>query len=203
MRNVFKAQITTVLKQTVSLFEWRVVAPTIFACAFAYLAHFCPHIGIEELPCHAVGKEHIITTVAVKVSDLHGPGPIGGRKPCHLCDLQETRGARVDIDRVAHVLPGRGNLKKPAFSIHVSHIDLLLVMRRRSHVRGDQIELPVTVEVPGVASHGEPRCVRHGIGNHISEDPVLVITIEVIRPKEIVRDVEIYPPVRVVVPPGS
>ena len=159
-------------------------------------------VGLEGVVRRPVREVGVHTTVAVEVRQLDRPGPVRARQPGQESDLHEARGASVTKHGVAHVLTRLGARQEPARVVHVPHHQLRPIVRRRRHVRRDQIRPPVFVEIRGRGAHREPRRVRERRGRYVSKGPVAQVVKQPVGGEVVVPDVEIGKAVRVVVPEG-
>ena len=74
---------------------------------------------------------------------------------------------------------------------------------RRPHTGHVQIRIPIIIIVPPYAAYGGPKEPHVSQGRHIREDPISLVPIEGVPPKQPgVRRIEILVPVPIVIPPG-
>ena len=164
-------------------------------------------VAVKEVTGHAIGRIHVQPSVIVEVAEEDGPGPIRGREPSLMGNLEEALTAAVEVDGVAHVLAWRRIGQEPALLLHVTHANLVLVVSAARHIRRHEVGQAIVVQVARVGTHRVPRRVWHRRSDHIGEGDLpgrpgrAIVLVKVILAVKIVGDVEVRAAVLVVVPP--
>ena len=115
----------------------------------------------------------------------------------------EAAGSCINHAGVAHGLSRNGSIQKLLVDTHVAHGRLGFEMRSHSHIRNDEIETPVVIQICGIGAHRIPARVGSSQSDHIGEGPIPVIQIKLIWIGKVITNIEIHVPIVVVIIPSA
>ena len=160
-----------------------------------------PQVRVLIFTVHAVGHEEVEPPVVVEVLEPHRPGPVRRRQPREVGRLQAAPGTRVQEEGVVGIL--RHALLDGIERPRIGHAAMVLLMRARGHVRDEQVQPAVVVDVTEIRAHRGIGNVGDHLADDVRERAVAVVVVEAVGADKVVGHIEVGPAVAVVVPPGG
>ena len=147
----------------------------------------------------SVGDVDVLVAIEVEIRDERAPAPVGARDAGHLPDVAERSVAVVQLQHVAHQLVMKavlhfGLVRAPSLERR-RRAQAILVLRQ--HVRRIDVRPAVVVYVRDVQPHREIGEIGHLLVQLLGERAVVVVDVEIVALEEIVRYVDVRPPIAV------
>ena len=158
-------------------------------------------VGHVQVHRHPVGEIGVDPPVIVEIGETHRPGPIRVGQAGHVSGLPEAACAGIEKNHIAHVLARDCGVEEFRVVGHRPHADLLFEVVGSRHVRHEEINSSVAIEIGGVGSHRKPGDVRNDRLDGVLEGAVGLAHEKRVGVLEVVGDVEFGPTVFVRIPP--
>ena len=156
-------------------------------------------ILIQQVSVNPVGDKDVVVPIVVHVEHQRPPTPVrrlhtGQAADLAVCPVPVIQLQRVPRELVIIAVSNIFVVLTPALNDRFRTITGFIF---RQHVRHENIRVPVIVDICNIGSHSTQTGFPHLLRQHFPEGAVLIIQVQVIPLKEIVRNINIRPAVSI------
>src|SRR6185503_15076221 len=162
------------------------------------------HVGRPSF--YTVCYKQVLYPIIVKIGKQRAPAPVGSRYAVHQTNFAKGFTiSKIFLQAVARILVLKAALHNFLFVLvvrFIAHIGFQSVFIGREHIGGNNIQLPVVIEIRHIVSHAEPAVMVKMLATRFSKSAVMVVDVVIIVFVKVIADVNIFPSVIIQIPHG-